>query len=113
MAVNGRQTLNTGPGPTCRFRPFPSPFATLRAGILLWTAYLVGVLGYVLIVTEGQLDAPYRQLTAIWRLQGWWAALIGRKQVWGEMTRSGFGGETDAPAPVAASGSDRQADGRD
>lgn len=55
----------------------------------------------------------YRQLTAIWRLQGWWAALIGRKQVWGEMTRSGFGGETDAPAPVAASGSAGQADGRD
>src|SRR5690606_18636797 len=26
----------------------------------------------------------YRQLTAIWRLQGWWAGLTGRTQVWGE-----------------------------
>lgn len=40
----------------------------------------------------------YRQLTAIWRLQGWWAAIVGRKQVWGEMTRSGFAGATDASA---------------
>ena len=38
----------------------------------------------------------YRQLTAVWRLQGWWAALIGRRQVWGEMTRTGFAGATDA-----------------
>ena len=34
----------------------------------------------------------YRQLTAVWRLQGWWAALRGRQAVWGEMTRQGFGG---------------------
>jgi cellulose synthase/poly-beta-1,6-N-acetylglucosamine synthase-like glycosyltransferase len=32
----------------------------------------------------------YRQLTAIWRLEGWWASLRGRKQVWGTMTREGF-----------------------
>lgn len=32
----------------------------------------------------------YRQLTAVWRLQGWWQALRGRKAVWGEMTRTGF-----------------------
>lgn len=32
----------------------------------------------------------YRQLTAIWRLQGWWAALRGTKQEWGVMTRAGF-----------------------
>ncbi|SFS06690.1 Glycosyltransferase, catalytic subunit of cellulose synthase and poly-beta-1,6-N-acetylglucosamine synthase [Agrococcus baldri] len=38
----------------------------------------------------------YRQLTAVWRLQGWWAGLTGRTQVWGEMTRAGFAGATDA-----------------
>lgn len=32
----------------------------------------------------------YRQLTAVWRLQGWWQAVRGRTAVWGEMTRSGF-----------------------
>lgn len=32
----------------------------------------------------------YRQLTALWRLQGWWAALRGSQQEWGVMTRSGF-----------------------
>lgn len=32
----------------------------------------------------------YRQLTAVWRLQGWWQALRGRQAVWGEMTRTGF-----------------------
>jgi cellulose synthase/poly-beta-1,6-N-acetylglucosamine synthase-like glycosyltransferase len=32
----------------------------------------------------------YRQLTAIWRVQGWWQALRGRESQWGEMQRSGF-----------------------
>lgn len=32
----------------------------------------------------------YRQLTALWRLRGWWQALRGREAVWGEMTRTGF-----------------------
>lgn len=32
----------------------------------------------------------YRQLTAIWRVQGWWQALRGRESQWGEMKRSGF-----------------------
>ncbi|GGB65949.1 glycosyltransferase family 2 protein [Knoellia flava] len=36
----------------------------------------------------------YRQLTAWWRLQGWWASLRGRKQVWGTMTRVGLGEES-------------------
>jgi len=40
-------------------------------------------------------NVGYRQLTAWWRLQGLAAALTGRKQVWGEMTRTGFG-ETSA-----------------
>lgn len=35
----------------------------------------------------------YRQLTVWWRLEGWWASLRGRKQVWGVMTRTGFNEE--------------------
>jgi cellulose synthase/poly-beta-1,6-N-acetylglucosamine synthase-like glycosyltransferase len=38
----------------------------------------------------------YRQLTVIWRLQGWWASLRRRKQEWGVMTRTGFGDEASA-----------------
>jgi cellulose synthase/poly-beta-1,6-N-acetylglucosamine synthase-like glycosyltransferase len=33
----------------------------------------------------------FRQLTAFWRLQGSWAALTRRQQVWGVMTRKGLG----------------------
>ena len=33
----------------------------------------------------------YRQLSNIWRLQGWWQ-FVRRKQGWGTMTRKGFGG---------------------
>jgi cellulose synthase/poly-beta-1,6-N-acetylglucosamine synthase-like glycosyltransferase len=32
----------------------------------------------------------YRQLTALWRVQGMWSALRRSKQVWGTMTREGF-----------------------
>ncbi len=32
----------------------------------------------------------YRQMTVLWRLEGWWASLRGKQQVWGVMTRSGF-----------------------
>ncbi len=46
-------------------------------------------------------NVGYRQLTAIWRLQGWWAALRGARQEWGTMTREGFG-ETAARAQVGA-----------
>jgi cellulose synthase/poly-beta-1,6-N-acetylglucosamine synthase-like glycosyltransferase len=35
-------------------------------------------------------NAGYRQLTVWWRLEGWWASLRGKKQVWGVMTRTGF-----------------------
>ena len=35
----------------------------------------------------------FRQLTAVWRVQGAWAALRKRRHVWGEMTRTGFGGQ--------------------
>jgi cellulose synthase/poly-beta-1,6-N-acetylglucosamine synthase-like glycosyltransferase len=33
----------------------------------------------------------FRQLTVWWRLEGWWASLRRKKQVWGVMTRTGFG----------------------
>ncbi len=36
----------------------------------------------------------YRQMTAVWRLQGWWAALRGKTAVWGVMSRQGFGGSS-------------------
>ena len=44
----------------------------------------------------------YRQATAWWRLEGWWASLRGKKQVWGTMTRQGFGDES----PAVTAGSD-------
>ncbi|SDZ11412.1 Glycosyltransferase, catalytic subunit of cellulose synthase and poly-beta-1,6-N-acetylglucosamine synthase [Micromonospora pattaloongensis] len=34
----------------------------------------------------------YRQLTAVWRVQGAWSALLRRRHEWGVMTRTGFGG---------------------
>ena len=43
----------------------------------------------------------YRQATACWRLEGWWASLRGRKQVWGIMTRQGFGDESRAVTAVS------------
>lgn len=33
----------------------------------------------------------YRQLSNVWRLQGWWQFLR-KQQSWGTMTRKGFGG---------------------
>lgn len=38
-------------------------------------------------------NVGYRQLTVLWRLEGWWASLRGKKQVWGVMTRTGFNEE--------------------
>ena len=46
-------------------------------------------------------NVGYRQATAWWRLEGWWASLRGRKPVWGTMTRQGFG--DDSPAVAAMS----------
>lgn len=41
----------------------------------------------------------YRQLTAIWRIEGWWAGIARRPQVWGEMTRTGFTGVEESVRP--------------
>lgn len=35
-------------------------------------------------------NVGYRQMTVLWRLEGWWASLRGKRQVWGVMTRAGF-----------------------
>ena len=46
-------------------------------------------------------NAGYRQLTCLWRIQGLVAQVLGRKPVWGVMTRTGF--DTSEDEPVAAS----------
>ena len=45
----------------------------------------------------------YRQLTAVWRLRGAWAALRRRQAVWGEMTRTGLVASA-GPAPRRRAG---------
>ena len=40
----------------------------------------------------------YRQLTAVWRIQGLWAEIKGARVEWGTMSRQGFGGPADALA---------------
>jgi len=58
-------------------------------------------LGAILLASVLE-NLGYRQATAWWRLEGWAASLVGRKQVWGTMTRQGFGDES--PAVAASSG---------
>jgi cellulose synthase/poly-beta-1,6-N-acetylglucosamine synthase-like glycosyltransferase len=55
-------------------------------------------LGAILLASVLE-NVGYRQATAWWRLEGWWASLRGEKPVWGIMTRQGFG--EDAPAQTA------------
>lgn len=43
-----------------------------------------------LLVASVLENVGYRQATAWWRLEGWWASLRGKEQVWGTMTRQGF-----------------------
>lgn len=52
-------------------------------------------LGLALLAAVAE-NLGYRQLTALWRVQGILDALRGSDHVWGEMTRTGFG---DEPAP--------------
>lgn len=47
-------------------------------------------LGAIVLASVAE-NIGYRQLTALWRLQGWWASLRKKKAVWGTMTRAGFG----------------------
>lgn len=53
-------------------------------------------------------NVGYRQLTVLWRLQGWAASLARRRQVWGTMTRTGFAPATSAPG-LASPDSDADA----
>lgn len=65
-------------------------------------------LGAILLASVLE-NVGYRQATAWWRLEGWVASLRGKKQVWGIMTRQGFGDQTPtapasrgaAPAPAS------------
>ncbi len=52
-------------------------------------------LGAILLASVLE-NLGYRQVTAWWRLEGWWASLRGKKQVWGTMTREGFDDESRA-----------------
>ena len=52
-------------------------------------------LGAILLASVLE-NIGYRQMTAWWRLEGWWASLRGKKQVWGTMTRQGFDDEVRA-----------------
>ena len=47
-------------------------------------------------------NVGYRQATVWWRLEGWWASLRGKEQVWGTMTRQGFDDESHAGTEVSA-----------
>ena len=58
-------------------------------------------LGAILLASVLE-NVAYRQATAWWRLEGWWASLRGKKQVWGTMTRQGFDGESPAVTSVGA-----------
>lgn len=47
-------------------------------------------LGFLVLASVAE-NIGYRQLTVIWRLEGRWAGVRNKKQVWGVMTRTGFG----------------------
>jgi len=50
-----------------------------------------GDLGAALVASVAE-NLGYRQMTAVWRLQGSWAAIRHRSPGWGAMARQGFGG---------------------
>ena len=58
-------------------------------------------LGAILLASVLE-NVGYRQATAWWRLEGWWASLRGKKQVWGTMTRQGFDDESSAVSTGSA-----------
>ena len=53
-----------------------------------------------IVVASVLENIGYRQLTVLWRLEGWWASLRGKKQVWGVMTRTGFEDTATDGAPA-------------
>ena len=58
------------------------------------------------IVSSFTENFGYRQLTAIWRIEGLWQGLRGGTHVWGTMTRSGF--EVVPAGNTGARAADRQ-----
>jgi len=56
-------------------------------------------LGAILLASVLE-NVGYRQTTAWWRLEGWASSLRGKKQVWGTMTRQGFGDDSPAVATL-------------
>jgi cellulose synthase/poly-beta-1,6-N-acetylglucosamine synthase-like glycosyltransferase len=44
----------------------------------------------LIVVASVVENIGYRQLTVVWRLEGWWSSVRNKKQVWGVMTRTGF-----------------------
>lgn len=58
----------------------------------------------VLVLASLVENLGYRQLTAVWRLEGLWEQLRGQGYEWGAMTRVGFGTPTPpaVPGPLAA-----------
>lgn len=60
-------------------------------------------LGWLVLATLAE-NIGYRQLTAVWRLEGLWEQLRGSGYEWGAMTRVGFAG--DPSAERASAGSD-------
>jgi len=67
-------------------------------------------LGTALVVCVLE-NVGYRQLTALWRVQGLWAALRRTERVWGVMTRTGFGDAAPARDLQAPTVGARHADG--
>ncbi len=55
-------------------------------------------LGWLVLATFAE-NIGYRQLTAVWRLEGLWEQLRGRGYEWGAMARVGFAGATPVALP--------------
>jgi hypothetical protein len=49
-------------------------------------------LGWLVLASMAE-NLGYRQLTALWRIQGLWEQLRGQGYEWGAMTRIGFGAD--------------------
>lgn len=69
-------------------------------------------LGAILIAAVLE-NLGYRQATAWWRMEGWWSSLVGKKAVWGTMTRQGFDDGSSSVTAVTSMSSDERATSSD
>jgi cellulose synthase/poly-beta-1,6-N-acetylglucosamine synthase-like glycosyltransferase len=69
-------------------------------------------LGAILLVSVLE-NVGYRQATAWWRMEGWWSSLVGKKAVWGTMTRQGFDDGSSPATAVTSMSSDERAKSSD